>query len=61
MKQLHWSVLLIIVLAVLILGGLSYLGMTTNVEIPSNIVAVLSSLISLLIGYSAGRGDIQNG
>lgn len=57
MRKLHWSVVFIVVISLLILAGLGYVGMTSNVEVPSNIVAVLSSLISLLIGYSAGRGE----
>lgn len=57
MKKLHWSALIIIVMCLLILGGLSYLSMINNVAVPSNLVAVLSSIISLLIGYSAGRSE----
>ena len=57
MKKIHWSVLLIIIFCLAILGILGYIGMTTSQEIPSNIIAVLASVISGLIGYSAGKGE----
>ena len=57
MKKLHKSVVIIILVSLGILAYLGYVGMTTDKEIPSNIIAVLSSVISGLIGYSAGRSD----
>lgn len=55
MKKLHWTVFSIIALCILILGILGYIGMTKNLEVPSFLVAALTSIASGLVGYSAGK------
>lgn len=57
MKRLHWTVFFIIIICVSILGILGYVGMVKDLEVPSFLVAALTSIASGLIGYSAGRSD----
>jgi len=57
MKKIHGSVLVIILFSLAIIAILGFISMKSNphIDVPSNIIAVLSSLISLLIGYAAGK------
>lgn len=57
MKKLHWTVFGIIIACIAAIVFLGYISMTTATEIPSNIVLVLASIASSLIGYGVGKSE----
>lgn len=57
MKKLHWTVFFIIISCIGTLGFLTYIAMVKGLEVPSYLIAALTSIASGLIGYSAGKGE----
>lgn len=57
MKQLHWSVLLIIILCIFFIGTMGVCNMLWGKEIPQALLTTLSSIIFALIGYGVGKSE----
>lgn len=55
MKKIHWSLLLILLLCIVIIGIIVVGTMFFNKPVPDSLLTAISSIIFALIGYSAGK------
>ena len=57
MNKLHWSVLMVIISCIGILGYLGYIQMVTGKEIPPSLITTFASVIFALVGYGVGKSE----
>jgi hypothetical protein len=60
MMKLHWTILFVVVLCIVGILFLVYQSMAFGKSMPEGALALLSSIVTGIIGYESGQGNQKN-